>query len=242
MRTIGIIGGCSAVATVEYYKLINAGIQKRLGGVASGEIIISSMNFGEVFRLVSNDQWEEGAAYVNGKAKSLERAGADFIICVSNTWHKVADEFMKDVRLPLLHIVDPTGEKINKAGIKKVGLLGTKATMSGTFLMNRCTEKYGVEVIVPTSEEQGYIDTVIFTELSQFSFKPESKAGYLKIVDSLAEQGAQGMILGCTEIGLLISQADRPNLPIFDSMVLHAEAAVERMLEEQVSETWSTCI
>ena len=232
MKTIGIIGGSSPVATIEYYKLINAGIQKRLGGVASGEIIINSMNFGEVYRIVSNNQWEEGTAYLNVKAKSLERAGADFIISVSNTWHKVADGFMKDVQLPFLHIVDPTGDQIKYAGLKKVGLLGTKATMSGTFLMDRYAERYGIEVIVPTPEEQERIDTIIFTELSQFNFKPESKTQYLKIVDSLAKQGAQGIVLGCTEIGLLINQADRPNVPMFDSMVLHAEAAVKMMLEE----------
>ena len=231
MKTIGIIGGSSAVATVEYYKLINAGIQERLGGLSTGEIIINSMNFAEVDRIVNNNLWDEGSVYLNGKAKSLERAGADFIICVSNTWHKIALEFMKDVSIPLLHIVDPTGEAIKKAGLKKVALLGTQATMSARFHPDRYAELYGLEVIVPTPEEQIYINTVIFNELSQANFKPTSKAEYLKIVDSLAGRGCQGVILGCTEIGLLLNQADRPMFPMFDSMVIHANAAVSMMLD-----------
>ncbi len=232
MKTIGILGGASPVATVEYYKLVNAGIQARLGGYNTGEIIIASMNFATVERMVREDRWAEGAVYLNAKAKSLERAGADFILCVANTMHKTADAWMEGVNVPLLHIVDPTGAAIQAATLTKVALLGTKPTMSAAFLRDRYTRKYGIEILVPSEAEQAYINTLIFTEFSQNRFTEEAKTGYLRIVDRLAEEGAQGVILGCTEIGLLINQADRPALPMFDSMVLHAEAAVGMALEE----------
>ncbi|KAG8531596.1 uncharacterized protein KY384_003226 [Bacidia gigantensis] len=220
MKTLGIIGGSSPVATVEYYRIINAGIQKRLGGVSSGEIIISSIDFGKANDFIANDQWDEATVYLNKKAKGLEQAGAELILFAANTWHKVVDGFMKDVRIPFLHIVDPTGRAIQKAHLKKVALLGTKPTMAYTFLSQRYTAKFGIEILVPSPEEQDVINRIIFIELSQGNFRSDSKAYYFKVMDRLAEGGAQGVILGCTEIPLLINQADRPALPMFDSTTL----------------------
>ncbi|KAJ9612400.1 hypothetical protein H2200_003997 [Cladophialophora chaetospira] len=226
MKTIGIIGGSTDLATVEYYKIINAKTRERLGGFHTGRVIINSMDLADSVQYVHNELWEQGGEMLHEMAKSLERAGADMILCVSNTWHRTAEMFMKDVSIPLLHIVDPTAEAIKKANLTKVALLGTKATMSAPFLRDRYREKFGIEIIVPTTWEQDLIDRVIFHELSFWKFMEESKEAYLRIIDNLHNKGAQGIILGCTEIPLLVSQVDRPKLPMFDTLRLHAEAAV----------------
>ena len=231
MKTIGIIGGSTDVATVEYYRLINSGIRNRLGGFHTGEIIINSMDFAQSDHFVHNGLWDEGGAYLNQKALGLERAGADFILCVSNTWHCAATSVMTGVTIPLLHIVDPTAEAIRAAGLTKVALLGTKATMSGTFLIKEYTERFGIEILVPDGEEQDVIDRIIFKELSQSNFIEKSRNFYLAVIDSLSEKGVQGVILGCTEIPLLVHQEDRPNIPMFDTLKLHADAAVDLALE-----------
>ena len=233
MKTIGILGGSSDVATGEYYKLINAGVKARLGGYNTGEIIIVSMNFGEVERIVNKGLWEEGITYSRDKAKRLESARADFVICVSNTLHRIQEEYMRDISIPLLHIVDPTAAAIKAAGLKKVLLLGTKPTMSASFLSDRYADKFHIETMVPTEAEQDYINVVIFDELTQFRFLDESRKGYLKIVADAVENGAQGVILGCTEIGLLIKQSDCPKVPFFEPLKLHAEAAVKVALDDR---------
>jgi aspartate racemase len=230
MKTIGIIGGSTDVATAEYYKLINTGLNKRRGGYYTGEIIINSVDFGEIARFVKGGLWEEGAKYINGKALSLERAGADFIICVSNTCHRVADDFMKDVKIPLLHIMDATGDAIREANLTKVALVGSKSTMSS--LIEEAKKRYGVEVIVPADEEQDLLDNIIFTELSKSQFTEKSKAAYLEIFESLRGRGAGGVVLGCTEIPLLVKQADLPDFPMFDTLTLHAAAAVSMALAD----------
>ncbi|KAJ3497365.1 hypothetical protein NLG97_g1960 [Lecanicillium saksenae] len=225
MKTVGIIGGSTDLATAEYYRLINATVREQLGGFHTGEIIINSMDLAKSVHYVHNDLWEEGGAYLAGKAQSLERGGADFIIVVSNTWHRAADIFMKGLKIPLLHIADPTAEAIKAQGLKKVILLGTKATMSTPYLADEFKAR-GVEVVVPTAEEQQFIDDVIFKELSFWKFKEESKNKYLDIIDRLVkEEGAQGAILGCTEIPLLVKQEERPAVPFFDTLTLHAKAA-----------------
>lgn len=225
MKTIGIIGGSTDIATVEYYNLINKHVREELGGLHTGEIIINSMDLANSAHYVNNDLWDEGAKYIHTKAQSLERAGADFIICVSNTWHRVSDKFMAGVKVPLLHIAEPTAEAIKKQGFQKVALLGTKATMSSPYLPDLFSQQYGLDIIVPSEEDQDLINNVIFQELSYAKFTESSRAAYLKIIDGLASHGAQGVILGCTEIGLLVSQADRPNIPMFDTLQLHAKAA-----------------
>ena len=227
MALIGIIGGSTDIATIEYYKIINATARSKLGGLRTARIIINSMDVFECEHYVRNNLWEEGSQMVNGMAKALERAGVDFIICVSNTWHRVADKWMGGVDVPLLHIVDPTANAIKGRGLKKVALLGTKATMSASYMPERYREKFGIEVIVPSEEEQKVIDDVIWDELSHNRFTEESRQAYLMIVDKLQGRGAEGVILGCTEIGLLIKQEDRPKMPMFDTLRLHAEAAAE---------------
>ncbi|KAK5999209.1 L-aspartate/glutamate-specific racemase [Cladobotryum mycophilum] len=230
MKTIGIIGGSTDLATAEYYKLINAHVRKELGGLHTGEIIINSMDFARSAHFVNNNLWDEGGQYLHQKAQSLERAGADFILCVSNTWHRVSEAFMKDIKIPLLHIVDPTAEAIHDLGLQTIALLGTKATMSGPYLPNEYSSRFGINIIVPAEEEQEYIDQVIFNELARSEFIQASRDGYLRIIDDLVTRGAQGVILGCTEIPLLVSQTDRPHIPMFNTMELHAKAAAKNAI------------
>jgi aspartate racemase len=225
MKTVGIIGGSTHLATVEYYNLINQHVRGQLGGLNTGQIIINSMNLADSAHYVQKDLWEEGGKFLHDKAKSLEDAGADFIICVSNTWHRVSDQFMSGISIPLLHIAEPTARAIKEKSLQRVALLGTKATMSSTYLPDIFASKYALDVFPPTEEDQEIIDSVIWKELSFAKFTEESRQNYLSVVDRLVSSGAQGVILGCTEIGLLIAQADRPEVPFFDTLRLHAKAA-----------------
>jgi len=225
MKTVGIIGGSTDIATVEYYNLINKHVREELGGLHTGEIIINSMDLARSAHFVKNELWDEGTEYLHSKAHSLVRAGADFIICVSNTWHRVSDEFMAGIEVPLLHIAEPTARAIKEQGLERVALLGTKATMSSPYLPDLFFHQYGLTIVVPKEQDQSLIDDVIFQELSFAQFTDSSRQAYLKIVDELVYSGAQGIILGCTEIGLLISQTDRPAIPMFDTLRLHAKAA-----------------
>ena len=227
MRTIGIIGGSTNVATAVYYDLINAAVKKRLGGFHTAKIIINSMDLAASVHYVHGGLWEEGSVLLNEMALSLERAGADFIICVSNTWNMYADKWMAGVKIPVLHISEPLVAAISQ---RKVALLGTKATMSSTWFPD-ALEKHGIETIVPSEADQDVIDKIIFQELSYNKFLDESRDKYLKIVDELRQAGAEAVILGCTEIGLLIKQSDRPDLPFFDTLQLHAEAAAAMAIE-----------
>jgi aspartate racemase len=231
MKTVGIIGGSTDVATVEYYKAINAQVREMLGGLHTGEIIINSMDVAKSAHYVHNNLWEEGGEYLRGKAQSLERAGADFIIVVSNTWHRASHIFMRDVSIPLLHIADPTAQAIKDKGLDMVALLGTKSTMGTPYLPEEFKAR-GVDVIVPAEEEQMFIDRVIFEELSYWNFTIESRTEYLRIIDRLVERGAQGVILGCTEIPFLVKQEDRPDIPMFDTLTLHAKAAAVKAVME----------
>jgi len=232
MKTVGLIGGTTDVSTVEYYRLINTGLNKKRGGYNTGEIIIYSTDFGQSARFAKGGLWEEFAKYLNEKALSLERAGADFILCCSNTCHGVGDEFMKGVKIPLLHIMDVTGEAIRAAKLTKVALVGTKLTMSSKVTVDEARERYGTEVIVPTEEEQDILDNIIFAELSKSIFTEKSKAAYLEVFETLRSRGAEGVVLGCTEITLLVKQTDLPDFPMFDTLTLHAEAAVSEALAD----------
>ena len=227
IKTIGIIGGSTDLATAEYYRIINAEINLRLGGHHTGEIVIHSMDFAQSAYFVENNLWDEGGAYLAKKAIGLERAGSDVIICVSNTWHRSKDIFMKDVSIPLLHIVDPTATAVKSAGLTKVALLGTKATMSLPFLRGEYENRYGIEIVTPTDAEQDYMQDVIFGELSKSVFTQDARRRFLEIVDRLKAKGAGGAVLGCTEIPLLIKQEDRPDFPMFNTLELHARAAVD---------------
>lgn len=230
MKVIGILGGSSDQATAEYYRLINKAVNARLGGWNTGEIVIYSVNFARIEQFVRQGAWTEAGAYLAERAALVERGGADLLICVSNTLHRVADAFTARLSIPFVHIVDPTANAITKAGLKRVALLGTKPVMATDFLKRRYADKFGIEIVVPEEAEQADVDRIIFDELCRGVFKEASKARYLQIVDRLNRQGAQGAILGCTEIPLLISQADRPYVPMFDTTALHSERAVEMAL------------
>ena len=232
MKTIGILGGSSDQATAEYYSRINKAVNRRLGGWHTGQILIYSMNFAVIEHFVRNGLWEEAAAYVSDKAVRLERGGADLFLCVSNTLHRVAARFAAAVSIPFLHIVDPAAEAICKAGLRRVGLLGTKPAMYLDFLKSRFHEKFGIEILVPPEPQMDELDRIIFDELCRGIFSAEAKHLYLDAVDTLHARGAEGVILGCTEIPLLIAQQDRPDFPMFDTLALHVEAAVQFALAD----------
>ena len=227
MRTIGVLGGMSNQATAEYYRLINEAVNEQLGGWNTAEVIISSVNFGNIERFVRTDAWAEAGDYLASKAHGLERAGAELLICVSNTMHRVADAFTAGLNIPFLHIADPTGMSIRAAGLTRVAILGTKPVMSAGYLKDRYAERFGIEVIAPTDAEQALIDRIIFNELVRRDLRQESKSAYLEIIDRLRGRGAEGVILGCTEIFLLVSQEDRPDFPMFDTTALHVGHAVD---------------
>ncbi|AWJ86475.1 aspartate racemase (plasmid) [Azospirillum sp. TSH58] len=225
-KTIGVLGGMSNQATAEYYRLLNEGLNARLGGWDNGEIVIVSVNFGNIEHFVRQNAWDAAQRYLSGKVDALERAGADVILCVSNTMHRVVEPIMAGRATPFIHIADPTGAAMRTAGLTRVALLGTMATMLSDDLRRRYAERFGVEIIVPSDPDKATVDRIIFDELVRRDLRPESKAHYLEIIDRLAADGAQGVILGCTEIFLLVDQADRPDFPMFNTTALHAAAAV----------------
>jgi aspartate racemase len=227
MKTIGVLGGMSNQATAEYYRLINEAVNQRLGGWNTAEVIINSVNFADIERFVRTDAWEEAGRYLAGKAQALERADADLLICVSNTMHRVCDAFTAGLTIPFLHIADPTGDAVKAAGLTCVGLLGTKPAMTAGYLKERYAKRFGIEILVPGESEQQIVDRIIFDELVRRDLRPQSKAAYLSIIDGLRGRGAQGVILGCTEIFLLVAQSDCPDFPMFDTTALHIARAVE---------------
>jgi len=229
--TLGVLGGMSNQATVEYYRLLNDGLNAQLGGWDNGEIVIVSINFGNIQHFVSSGRWDEARDYCAEKLDRLERAGADLIICASNTMHKVVGPLMEGRATPFIHIVDPTGAAIAQAGLRKVALLGTASVMRSAEFPARLREKFGIEAIVPSGADIGIVDRIIFDELVRRELRPESKAEYLRIIHQLSSQGAQGVILGCTEIFLLIGQGDLPVLPVFDTTALHVDAAIAHLLK-----------
>ena len=241
MKRIGILGGSSDQATADYYRRLNKAVNDRLGGWNTAELLISSMNFAFSADCVRNDRWDAVGSYLADRAQALERAGADLLICVSNTLHRVADQFTKGLGIPFLHIVDPTGEAIRRAGLSRVGLLGTKSVMATDFLKRRYADRFGIEILTPPEDDQNVVDRVIFEELCRGVFSPEARATYLDVIDGLRRRGAQGVILGCTEIPLLVRQDDRPSFPMFDTTGLHVEAAVAFALaDESASSSEST--
>ena len=226
-KTIGVLGGMSNQATGEYYRLLNSKLNERLGGWDNGEIVIVSVNFGNIESFVRNDRWDEARAYLADKADRLERAGADLIICVSNTMHYVVEPIMLERETPFIHIADPTGEAIREAGINRIGLLGTMPVMKSNELRDRYRERFGAEIVTPTEVDREIVDRIIFNELVRGELREDSKREYLRIVGELRERGAEGVILGCTEIFLLISQDDLPGFPVFNTTELHVQAAVK---------------
>ncbi|MBM6578875.1 amino acid racemase [Microvirga sp. BT689] len=223
-KTIGVLGGMSNQATGEYYRLLNERLNASLGGWDNGEIVMVSVNFGNIEHFVRNDLWDEAKAYLTEKIERLERAGSDVIACVSNTMHRVVEPIMADRATPFIHIADPTGEAIKRAGLTRAGLLGTLSVMRSAELKQRYKERFGVEIVAPSAADMTIVDRIIFDELVRRDLRPESKREYLRAVDEMRRAGAQGVILGCTEIFLLIDQSDLPELPVFDTTALHVDA------------------
>ena len=232
-RTVGILGGMSNQATGEYYRLLNEGLNARLGGWDNGEIVVVSVNFGNVEHFVRSGEWEAARRYLADKVDALERAGADVVLCVSNTMHRVVAPIMAGRATPFIHIADPTGEAIRQAGIHRMGLLGTMPVMRSTELADRYRDKFGFEVVSPTKGDAEAVDRIIFDELVRRDLRPPSKAEYLRVVAGLRDAGAEGVILGCTEIFLLIGQDDLPGFPVFDTTALHVAAAVRFALGDE---------
>jgi aspartate racemase len=230
MKRIGILGGSSDQSTAHYYKRLNQVTNDRLGGFHTAELLINSMDFALAERWVRHGEWQRAAEYLSGRARALEAAGAELLLCVSNTLHRVAEQFTAGLSIPFLHIVDPTATAIRAAGLTRVGLLGTKPVMATDYLKRRYLERFGVTIVVPDPASQDEVDRIIFDELCRGRFLPESKARYLACVDALAAEGTEALILGCTEIPLLIGPADRPGIRMFDTVELHVAAAVEQAL------------
>jgi len=226
MKRIGILGGSSDQATADYYRRFNDAARARFGGSNTAELLISSMNFAFVTDCLRHERWKDMEQYLCERAAALEGAGAEILLCVSNTLHRVADSVAAAVDIPFVHIVDPTARAIQRAGLSRVALLGTRPMMSGDQPKSRYTRQFDIEIIVPEAGEQAVIDRTIFEELCRGQFTAEARDTYLGIVDRLRTQGAQGVILGCTEIPLLLKQSDRPDLPMFDTAGLHVEAAM----------------
>jgi aspartate racemase len=230
-KTIGILGGCSNVATAEYYKLLNAAANAELGGWDIAETLIAGMNFGNIEAFVRQDDWAALERYMTGKIDGLVAAGADLILCVSNTLHRAFVPIMEKRDVPFIHIAGPTGEAIKAAKLTRVALFGTKPVMAQDYLRAYYRERFAIDIVVPNEEEQTEIDAVIFDELVKNVVCATSKQQYLTIADRLArDEGAEGLIMGCTEFFLLIGQSDRPNFPMFNTTKLHCEAAIRMAL------------
>jgi len=229
MKTIGLIGGMSWESTVPYYRLINELVKERLGGLHSAKLILYSVDFHDIERLQQAGDWETAGTVLAGAARSLEAAGADFLVLCTNTMHKVADRIEAAVAIPLVHIADPTAVAIKQAGHTTVGLLGTRFTMEQAFYRERLSERHGLHVLVPNAEDREVVHRIIFDELCLGTVRSESRSAYRDIMARLAWQGAEAIILGCTEISLLVSQEDS-RVPLFDTTALHARAAAEAAL------------
>jgi len=229
MKVIGLIGGMSWESTAEYYRLINEAVRERLGGLHSAPCLLYSVDFEDVALLQRQGQWAAAAALLTGVAQKLEGAGAGLVLICTNTMHKVADAVQAGIRVPLVHIVDATAASIRRAGIGRVGLLGTRFTMEEEFYRGRLAGAFGVDVVIPDPADRETVHRVIFDELCVGVTRPESKAALAGIMSRLVERGAQGIVLGCTELDLLVGPGDCP-VPLFDTTREHALAAVDEAL------------
>jgi len=230
VKTIGLIGGMSWESSIEYYRIINETVKAKLGGLHSAKSIMYSVDFADIEILQHQGQWAEAAQMLIDAAKNLENSGADFIVLCTNTMHKVADDIQANVKIPLLHIADATAQLVKDSGIKKIGLLGTRFTMEEEFYKGRLSQKYGLHVNVPNAQEREIVHRVIYDELVIGEIRQHSKEQYIGIIEQMVDQGAEGVILGCTEIGLLIHKQDS-QVPLFDTTRIHAEAAAEYALK-----------
>ncbi|MCR5025453.1 MAG: aspartate/glutamate racemase family protein [Lachnospiraceae bacterium] len=230
MKTIGLIGGMSWESTIPYYRIINETIGKEMGGLHSARIILYSVEFSELEAYMSEGKWENIAEVLTDAAIKLEGAGADVILICTNTMHKLFPKISEKVKIPMIHIADATADELEEKGIRKTALLGTKYTMRGDFYRSRLTER-GFEVLIPEEEDIELINSVIFDELCKGIVSNSSRQAYAKVIEKLKDQGAEGVILGCTEIGMLISQEDSV-IPVFDTTVIHAKSAAKYVLRD----------
>ncbi len=226
MKTIGLLGGMSWESTVLYYQLLNEGVRDKLGGLHSAKILMHSVDFAEIEQFQVNGQWDAAGEKLAAAALGLEQTGADMILICTNLMHKIAPTIEAQIKVPLLHIADAAGRAIKGQGLKKIGLLGARYTMEEDFYRQRLLDNFDLDVIIPAAEDREYIHQTIFRELCQGKFTEESRKNYLDIMTKLHQQGAQGVILGCTEIPLLVRQEDT-DLPLFNTAALHAKFALE---------------
>ncbi len=224
MKTIGLIGGISWLSTIEYYRILNQLVNDKLGGMEAAKIIVYSVNFGDVKKLTEANDWDGLAVMMRDAARQLEKAGADCLLIGANTMHKIADTIQAAVHIPLIHIASVTAEAINQQQLKTVALLGTKYVMQQAFYKDKLAQQ-GIATIIPAQDDVDYINNAIYSEFGKGLFLPETKTRLLQIIDRLSEQGASGVIFGCTEIPILIQQDDC-NIPVFDTTQIHAAAAV----------------
>jgi len=229
MKTIGLLGGMSWESTVGYYRAINEGVRQQLGGLHSARIVMYSVDFDPIEKLQHSGDWQATGRILADSSRAIEAGGADFLLICTNTMHKVADQVEGAVHIPLLHIADATGDALVQDGVKKVGLLGTAFTMEETFYRGRLAEKFNLDVIIPDSEERQLVHDIIFQELCLGKIRSQSRLAYTRIVESLARSGAEAVILGCTEIGMLISR-NNTDIPLYDTTEIHAGKAVELAL------------
>ena len=228
-KIIGLLGGMSWASSAEYYRLVNEGVRDRLGGVHSARCLMWSFDFDDVAVLQREDRWDDAAALMIEAAQRLERGGADFLVICTNTMHKAFDRMQAAVSLPLLHIADPTAERIKAAGLRRVGLLGTAFTMEQDFYKGRLAERHGLDVLVPDAPDRAAIHRIIYDELVKYRIEPASRVVFQEAIARLVAAGAEAIILGCTEIMLLVGPDDSP-VPLYDTTGLHAAAAVDLAL------------
>jgi aspartate racemase len=228
-KVIGMLGGMSWESSAEYYRIVNQRVQERLGRTASARCLLWSFDFAEIETLQHEGRWDDATTLMVDAARRLEAAGADLLVICTNTMHLMAEEIGAAVEIPLLHIADPTGERIRAAGIGRVGLLGTAFTMEQPFYRGRLEARFGLEVLVPDADDRATVHRIIYEELVQGRVEPSSRAAYREVIARLVKRGAEGIILGCTEIMLLV-RAEDSAVPLFDTTTLHAEAAVEEAL------------
>ena len=229
MKTIGLIGGMSWESTQSYYQLLNQGVKNKLGGLHSAKIVLVSLDFAEIAVLQQQQDWPQMAEILIKASKQVEAAGADYLLICTNTMHKLAEQVQAAVTIPLLHIADAVGENLIQHNFKKVALLGTQFTMEQDFYKQRLADKFAIDVLIPDTQGRETVHRVIYDELCKGIISPESKAEYLTIIDDLTQQGAEAIILGCTEIALLVQQSDT-SVPLLDSTTLHCAMALENSL------------
>ena len=231
MKTIGLLGGMSWESSAEYYRMINEAVRERLGGLHSADCLMYSFDFAEIEALQMADDWETATHRMIAASRQIERGGADCLLICTNTMHLMADDVMNSIDIPLIHIADPTAEAIKADGLQKVALLGTRFTMEKDFYKGRLIEQHGLDVCIPDEEGRRIVHDIVYEELVVGIIKEESRKQYQAIIQSLVDEGAQGVILGCTEIGLLIKPEHSP-VPVFDTTELHALAGVDFALAE----------